>query len=127
MPLNPAQLAGLNVGNVVDGAGGLHALSELQPLVPLTATGTAFTGVCEFAGIVVRAISGTPQTVTVYDATSATGTPIAVFTVAALGNYNWDGDWVTVGAGKGARRPCTAGCHVVISGGASRTIDVKVG
>jgi hypothetical protein len=102
------------------------ALSEASPVVTLTATGTAFTGACEFRGINVRAISGTPQTVTVYDATSATGTPIAVFTVSAIGYYYWDGDMTTPGVGTGARRVNSTGCHVVISGGTSRTIDVDV-
>lgn len=106
--------------------GSVFALSEAVAVVALTATGTAFTGACEFRGIAVRAISGTPQTVTVYDATSATGTAIAVFTIAALGTYYWDGDWVTVGVGAGGRRINSTGCHVVISGGTSRTIDVMV-
>lgn len=106
--------------------GASAALAEAVATQALTATGTAFTGACEFRGIVVRAISGTTQTVTVYDATSATGTPIATFTIAALGTYYWDGDWVTVGVGNGGRRVCTTGCHVVISGGTSRTIDVMV-
>lgn len=107
--------------------GGVVALSEAVPVVALTATGTAFTGACEFRGVTVRAISGTPQTVTVYDATSATGTPIATFTIAALGTYYWDGDWATVGNGNGGRRINSTGCHVVISGGTSRTIDMMVG
>lgn len=114
-------------GALVDPDGGAIALSEAVPVVTLTATGTAFTGACEFRGITVRAISGTPQTVTVYDATSATGTAIATFTVSALGTYYWDGDWATAGNGNGGRRINSTGCHVVISGGTSRTIDVMVG
>lgn len=106
--------------------GGVVALSEAVSVVTLTATGTAFTGACEFRGITVRAISGTPQTVTVYDATSATGTAIATFTVSAVGTYYWDGDWTTAGNGTGGRRVNSTGCHVVISGGTSRTIDVMV-
>lgn len=106
--------------------GGIHTLSEVQAVATLTATGTAFTGACLFRGIVVRAISGTPQTATVYDNTSATGTPIAVFTIAALGTYFWDGDWATAGSGRGGRRQNSTGVHVVFSGGASRTVDVMV-
>lgn len=106
--------------------GGVHTLSEVQAVVPLTTTGTAFTGACLFRGLVVRAISGTPQTVTVYDNTSATGTPIAVFTIAALGTYFWDGDWATAGNGRGGRRQNATGAHVVFSGGSSRTVDVMV-
>lgn len=113
-------------GSLLDGAGGVYALSEAVAVQTLTATGTAFTGACEFRGIVVRAISGTPQTVTVYDATSATGTPIATFTIASLGTYYWDGNQVTAGNGNGGRRINSTGCHVVISGGTSRTIDVMV-
>lgn len=106
--------------------GGIHTLSEVQPVVAATGTGTAFSGACLFRGLVVRAIVGTPQTVTVFDALSATGTPIATFTVAALGTYFWDGDQVTVGNGRGGRRQCTTGVHVVFSGGTSRTVDVMV-
>ena len=102
------------------------SLSEIVGTQTLTATGTALSQAGYFRGIVVRALSGTPQTVTVYDATSATGTPIAVFTVTAVGAYFWDGDWMTPGKGAGGRRQLTAGCHVVISGGTSRTIDVMV-
>lgn len=104
--------------------GGVLALSEAVAVSTLTATGTPKAVPCEFRGIVVRAISGTPQTVTVYDATSASGDPIATFTIAALGTYYWDGDWATAGNGSGGRRLNATGCHVVISGGTSRTIDV---
>jgi hypothetical protein len=106
--------------------GAVVALSEISPVQTLTATGTAQTGAGYFRGIVVRAIDGAPQTVTVYDATSATGTAIAVFTASAVGTFYWDGDWTTPGNGKGGRRPLTTGCHVVISGGTSRTVDVMV-
>lgn len=122
--LTAAQLESLSLSVPADG--GAFALSESVGVVTLTATGTAMTGACKFRGITVRALSGTPQTVTVYDATSATGAPIATFTVSAIGTFFWDGDWATPGAGKGGRRVNTIGCHVVISGGASRTIDVMV-
>jgi hypothetical protein len=125
--LSAAQIAGLAAGHIVDADGGVFALSEAQPVQTLTATGTAVAGACEFRGIVVRALSGTPQTATVYDATSASGTPVAVFTLTAPGAYYWDGDWATPGNGRGGRRINTAGCHVVITGGTSRTIDVMAG
>jgi hypothetical protein len=111
----------LNVGGssfLVDSNGQSQALSEAQPTVALTATGTAFTGACEYAGFRVRAIVGASQTVTVYDATSATGTPIHTETVSAVGYFPWAGN---------KRRINGTGCHVVISGGTSRTIDVLVG
>lgn len=98
--------------------GTLFGLSELAAVQTLTATGTALTGAGEYAGFTVRAISGTPQTVTVYDATSATGTPIHTESVTATGYYPWAGS---------SRRLLATGCHVVISGGTSRTIDVLVG
>lgn len=129
--LGPADLAALSgmLANawVQTADGGVHTLSEVQAVVSATATATAFSGACLFRGIVVRAIVGTPQTITVYDATSAAGTPIATFTIAALGTYFWDGDQVTAGNGRGGRRQNTTGCHVVIAGGTSRTIDVMVG
>lgn len=114
------------VNGYLDADGVALTLSEAAAVVELTATGTAFSGACEFRGIVVRAISGTPQTITVYDATSAIGTAIAVFSVSNTGTYYWDGDWVTAGNGNGGRRINSTGCHVVISGGTSRTIDVMV-
>lgn len=106
--------------------GAIHTLSEVQPVVSATATGTVFTGSCLFRGLVVRNFVGSPQTVTVYDALSATGTPIATFTISALGTYFWDGDQVTVGNGRGGRRVNTNGLHVVFTGGTSRVIDVMV-
>lgn len=112
--------------NLMRPDGSVIALSEAVAVVALTATGTAFSGACEYRGFVVRAISGTPQTITVYDATSATGTPIMTVSVTDLGTYYWDGDHATAGNGSGARRVCGTGCHVVISGGTSRTIDVMV-
>ena len=98
--------------------GGALALTEQAPIVTLTDTGTALTGAGEYGGFVVRAISGTPQTVTVYDATTATGTPIHTETVTATGSFPWSGNRL---------RPLAAGCRVVISGGTSRTLDVLAG
>lgn len=106
--------------------GGVVALSEAVPSVALTATGTAFTGACEFRGIKVRALVGGPQTATIYDATSATGTPIDTVVFNALGTWLWDRP-SDVLPGVGGRLPCTTGVHVVFSGGTSRTVDVMVG
>lgn len=105
--------------------GGIAALSELTSVVTLTATGLTFTGPCEYTGIKVRAYVGGPQTITVYDALSAVGTPIDTIGVNGLGTWLWDrrDDDST---GPGSRRQCSTGCHVVISGGTSRTIDVMV-
>lgn len=99
---------------LVSADGNLVALGELAVPVTLTATGTAKTGACEFGGFVVRAVSGTVN-VTVYDATSATGTPIMTSAAVALGAYPWNaGRW----------RENTTGCHVVIGGGGTVTLDV---
>ena len=121
-----AELLPAALGGQLTVDGRVVALSEVVSVQTLTATGTAFSGPCEFRGITVRALSGTPQTVTVYDALSAVGTPIATFTVSAVGTYFWDGSWTTPGAGAGGRRRNLTGCHVVISGGTSRTVDVMV-
>jgi hypothetical protein len=106
-----------NGADLVAGAS-VVALSEAQPVRSFTGTTDTFTGACEYAGFRVRAISGTPQTVTVYDATSATGTPIHTESVTATGYFPWAGN---------KRRINATGCHVVVSGGTSRTIDVLVG
>jgi hypothetical protein len=106
-------------------SGGVLALSEVSPVETLTATGTAQTGAGFYRGVKVRAIDGGPQTITVYDATSATGTPIDTIVVNALGTWLWDRP-SDVLPGVGGRRPVTTGVHVVISGGTSRTVDVMV-
>lgn len=101
-------------GALVLGDGALMALGEMAVPATLTGTGTAKSGVCEFGGFVVRAVSGTVN-LTIYDATSATGTPIMTSGAVALGAYPWNaGRW----------RENTAGCHVVFSGGGTATIDV---
>jgi hypothetical protein len=104
--------------------GTVVALSEAVAVVPLTATGTAFTGACEFRGFVVRAETGGTADVTIYDATSATGTPIMTVANISTGTYYWDGDHATPGVGTGGRRLNSTGCHVVIAG--TCTIDVMV-
>lgn len=105
--------------------GGVFSLAEAQPVAALTATGTAQTGAGFYRGVKVRAISGGPQTLVVYDATSATGTPIDTIIVNDLGTWLWDRP-SDVLPGVGARRSITTGVHVVITGGTSRTIDVMV-
>lgn len=124
--LTASQMQALATGRIANADGGVFSLSEVAPVQTLTATATAQTGAGFFRGLSVRAAVGFPQTVTVYDATSATGTPIATFTVNALGSFFWDGNWTTPGNGVGARRPITTGLHLVISGGTSRTIDAMV-
>lgn len=122
--LTGEQIAGLREGNILDADGAVVALSEAVAVVPLTATGTAVTGACEFRGFVVRAETGGTADVTIYDATSATGTAIMTVANIGVGTYYWDGDWATPGVGTGGRRVCGTGCHVVIAG--TCTIDVMV-
>jgi hypothetical protein len=111
-------------GYLLDGDGGVYALSEAVAVVTLTATDTAVSGACEFRGFVVRSESGGTADVTIYDATSATGTAIMTVANITTGTYYWDGDHATAGVGTGGRRINSTGCHVVISGTA--TIDVMV-
>lgn len=95
--------------------GSMYALGEASPVVTLTATGTAFTGACEFGGYYCRVAAGN---ITIYDNTSATGTPIVPTTALAVGPFPW------MGAGTTQRRVNTTGLHVVLSGLA--TVDVLV-
>ena len=111
-------------GDIVLQDGSVRSLSEAVGVVTLTATGTAFTGACEFRGFVVRAETGGTADVTIYDATSATGTAIMTVENISTGTYYWDGDHATPGVGNGGRRINSTGCHVVISG--TCTIDVMV-
>lgn len=122
--LNGAQVDGIDAGNIVDAEGGVFALSEAVAVVTRTATGTAFSGACEFRGFVVRAETGGTADVTIYDATSATGTAIMTVANITTGTYYWDGDHATAGVGNGGRRVNSTGCHVVIAG--TCTIDVMV-
>ena len=100
----------LNVG------GELFALSEVQPYVQLTATGTAFTGPCEFGGVICTAAAGN---ITVYDGTSAAGKVIMPTQALAVGPLP------VFGPGTTGKLALTAGCHVVLSGAA--TVLVLVG
>lgn len=92
------------------------ALSEVTDYVNLTATGTAFTGACEYAGYVCTVAAGN---ITVYDNTSAAGTVIVPTTALVVGAYP------IFGAGTNGKMALTTGCHVVLSGAA--TVNVLVG
>ncbi len=91
-------------------------LSEVTDYVNLTATGTAFTGACEFAGYVCTVAAGN---ITVYDNTSAAGTVIVPTTALTVGAFP------IFGAGTNGKMALTTGCHVVLSGAA--TVNVLVG
>lgn len=54
----------------------------------VTATGTVFTGQCRFAGLSIGSTAG--AAVVVYDGTSAAGTVLASFTLAAAGFMHID-------------------------------------
>ena len=103
-------------GDIVSPDGSLLTLSEVTPYVNLTATGTAFTGACEFAGYVCTVAAGN---ITVYDNTSAAGTVIVPTTALAVGAFP------IFGAGTNGKMALTTGCHIVLSGAA--TVNVLVG
>lgn len=92
------------------------AVSEVTDYVNLTATETAFTGACEFAGYVCTVAAGN---ITVYDNTSAAGTVIVPTTALTVGAFP------IFGAGTNGKMALTTGCHVVLSGAA--TVNVLVG
>lgn len=54
----------------------------------VTATGTVYTGACEYAGFSIESDAG--ATVVIYDNTAASGTVLAKFTLAANGFQNVD-------------------------------------
>lgn len=83
---------------------------EATAYVTLTATGTAFTGPCELAGYYCSVAAGN---ITIYDNTSATGTPI-VPTQALVAGPN-----PIFGAGTNGKLVLGTGCHVVLSGAAT--------
>lgn len=114
--LNASQVAALQQGKILAADGGLLANSEATPYVTMTATGTAFSGPCELAGWYCSVAAGT---ITIYDGTSATGTPIVPATALVVGPMP------IFGAGTNGRLQLTAGCHVVLSGAA--TVRVAVG
>jgi hypothetical protein len=90
--------------------------NEVTPKVQVTATGTAFTGACELAGWLCSVAAGT---ITIYDALSATGTPIVpaeTLTTAPRPIF---------GVGHSGKLQLVTGCHVVLSGAA--TVNILVG
>lgn len=109
--LTPSQVAGVAEGTLLSSDGlTVYSLSETSPYVTLTATGTAFTGACELAGWYCSVAVGN---ITIYDATSATGTPIVPATALAAGPMP------IFGAGTTGKMALTTGCHVVLSGAAT--------
>lgn len=111
--LNP----GINAdGDIQSPTGALYALSELTPYVTLTASDIAFTGPCELAGWYCSVADGT---ITIYDALSATGTPIVPATALVAGPMP------IFGAGTTGKLALTTGCYVVLSGAA--TVRALVG
>ena len=103
-------------GNLIDADGVVFATSEVTAYVNLTATGTAFTGACEFGGYVCTVAAGN---ITVYDNTSAAGTVIVPTTALAVGAFP------IFGAGTNGKMALTTGCHVVLSGAATVNILVQ--
>ena len=88
----------------------------VTPYVNRTSTGTAHTGVGEFAGYICTVAAGN---ITIYDNTSAAGTVIVPTTALTLGAHP------IFGAGTNGRLELKTGCHVVLSGAA--TVNVLVG
>jgi hypothetical protein len=97
---------------------------EVSPVVTQAATATAHTGACEFRGIKLRAVSGTVN-LTVYDNTSATGTPIHTIAGGAVSGGPDGNGYYPVAVGFAARLN-TLGVHVVLSGGGTATWDCYV-
>jgi hypothetical protein len=83
--------------------------------INVTGTGTAYPGACTYRGFWISS-TGTP-TVTIYDGTSAAGTVLAQFTLAANG---WAADDVSDGL------RCSIGIFVSVSAG-SIAGHVRVG
>lgn len=92
--------------------GSILALSEATPYVNATASAgaTVFTGACELAGWYCSVAAGN---ITIYDALSATGTPIVPATALAVGPMP------IFGAGTNGKLALATGCHVVLSGAAT--------
>lgn len=89
---------------------------EVTPYITLTATGTAFSGACELAGYYCSVAAGS---ITIYDALSATGTPIVPATALAVGPFP------IFGAGTNGKLRLGTGCYVVLS--AAATVRMLVG
>lgn len=105
--LNP----GINAdGDIESPTGALYTLSEVTEYVTLTATGSALAGPCELAGWYCSVAAGN---ITIYDALSATGTPIVPATALVAGPMP------IFGAGTNGKLRLTTGCWVVLSGAAT--------
>ena len=89
------------------------AVVEVTPYSQRTATGTAFTGACEYAGYDVIAVTANP-TITIYDGVDTSGTLILPATVMTVDRFE-----------RTFKLAFTVGCHIVISGTA--TVNVLVG
>jgi hypothetical protein len=76
-------------------------VSAQATAINVTATGTAFSGPCTYRGLSIASTAGAD--VVVYDGTSAAGTVLAQFTLAAKGFQHID-------VADGVR--CTTGIHV---------------
>jgi hypothetical protein len=78
--------------------------------INVTGTGALFPGVCTLRGFWITA-TGANASVTIYDnASAASGTVLASFTLASIGQYAW------LDLSDGLR--CTQGIYVSASGGA---------
>jgi hypothetical protein len=100
--------------------------SALSPIQAVEATAyvnatasagaTVFTGACEYAGYYCSVAAGN---ITVYDNTSAAGTPIVPTTALATGPFP------VFGAGTNGKMLFGTGCHVVLSGAATVRVLVQ--
>jgi hypothetical protein len=116
--LSAVQIAALRAGNIIADDGALYGLAETTPYVTvtgITSGTTTFTGACELAGWYCSVAAGN---ITIYDATSVTGTPIVPATALVAGPMP------IFGAGTTGKLALTTGCHVVLSGAA--TVRVMV-
>lgn len=99
-------------------AGTPYGLAETTSYVtPTPSTGSvAVSGACELAGWFCSVAAGT---ITIYDALSATGTPIVPATALAVGPMP------IFGAGTTGKLALTTGCFVVLSGAATVRVLVN--
>lgn len=97
-------------------SGEVLAFSEVTPYVNMTATGTAFSGACEFGGFICTTAAGN---ITVYDGTSTSGTIVVPQTALVVGVNP------IFGQGTNGKLRLTNGCHVVLSGAA--VVNILVG
>lgn len=123
VPLTPAAAAAAQTlvsgaGTYINTNGALYGLVETTPYqTPApTASTLLVTGPCELAGWFCSVAAGT---ITIYDALSATGTPIVPATALVVGPMP------IFGAGTPGKLALNTGCFVVLSGAA--TVRVLVG